>query len=57
MRMLDLTDGQSLQIGDITVTVLEVDQDEVLLRIECPEGLIVEAGNPALAMQSQRWLE
>jgi len=53
--MLTITraDGQSLQIGDITVTVLEVAADEVLLRIDCPEGSIVEPVGSDLVLQSE----
>ena len=57
MRMFNLADGQSLQIGDITVTVLDVGEDEVLLRIDCPEGVKVEADNSDLVMQSELWLK
>jgi sRNA-binding carbon storage regulator CsrA len=57
MRMFNLADGQSLQFGDISVTVLDVGEDEVLLRIDCPEGVKVEAGNSDLVLQSEMWLE
>ena len=53
MRTFTREDGQSLQIGDITVTVLEVADDEVLLRIDCPEDFIVEPVNSDLVMQSE----
>ena len=43
MRAFNLAKGQSLQIGDITVTVIDVGEDEVILRIDCPEGVIAEA--------------
>ena len=46
-------EGQSLQIGDITVTILDVGDDEVLLRIECPEGSVVEPSNPGHLMESE----
>jgi sRNA-binding carbon storage regulator CsrA len=44
-------DGQTVQIGDITVTVLEVGDGEVLLRIDSPEGLPVEISNADIASQ------
>jgi sRNA-binding carbon storage regulator CsrA len=34
MKLIHREDGQALQIGDITVTVLEVGEDEVLFRID-----------------------
>lgn len=51
MLLITRADGQSLQIGDITVTVLDVGEEEVLLRVECPEGSTIEPGN--VCMQSQ----
>jgi sRNA-binding carbon storage regulator CsrA len=34
MKLIHREDGQAVQIGDITVTVLEVGEDEVLIRID-----------------------
>jgi hypothetical protein len=53
MRTFTRADGQSLQIGDITVTVLDVGEDEVLLRIDCPEDLIAEPVNSNLVLHSE----
>ena len=52
--MLTITraDGQALQVGEITVTVLDVGEDEVLLRIDCPEGSKIEPSNLDLVLQS-----
>lgn len=47
MLLITRADGESLQIGDVTVSVLDVGDDEVLLRIDCPEGATVEPGGPA----------
>lgn len=53
MLTLNCADGQSLQIGDITVTVLDVGEGEVLLRIECPKGYQIEPSSSDLVMQSE----
>jgi hypothetical protein len=52
MPTFTCVDGQSLQIGDITVTVLDVAEDEVLVSVDCPEGSIIEPSNSELVMQS-----
>jgi len=57
MRMFNFANGQALQIGDITVTVLDVGEAEVLLRIDGPDGVVVEADNSDLVTQSQWWAE
>lgn len=53
MLTLSRADGQSLQIGDITVTVLDVGEDEVLIRIDYPEGATIEPADSDLVMQSE----
>ncbi len=53
MRMFNCVDGQSLQIGDFTMTILEIDGDEILLGIDSPEGSLVEPSDSDLVMQSE----
>ena len=53
MREFDCLDGHVLEIGDITVTVLDVSDDEVLLRIDGPEDLIIEPAHSNLVIQSE----
>ncbi len=53
MRAFNLAEGQSLQFGDITV--MDVGEDEVLLRIDCPDGVTAKADNPNLVLRPE-WL-
>ena len=53
MRTFSLADGQLLQIGDVTVAVLDVNEDDVLLQIDYPEGVMAAPVNSDLGMQSQ----
>ena len=46
MRLFNRAVGQSLMFGEITVTIVELRDGEVLLRIDCPGDTVVEARNP-----------
>lgn len=49
---VELSVGETVQIGDLSVTVLDVTGDEIRFRVDFPE----EQAEPSVGLDMRRWL-
>ena len=49
---VELTVGETVQLGDVTVTIVDIDENEIHFRIESPQ----DQADPAVGLDMRRWL-
>jgi hypothetical protein len=49
---VELTVGETVQVGDVTVTILDIDDDVIHFRVEPPH----DQPEPSIGFDMRRWL-
>ena len=49
---VELTVGETVQLGDVTVTIVDIDENEIHFRIESPQ----DQADAAVGLDMRRWL-
>jgi len=49
---LELAIGETVHLGDVAVTIVDIDENEIHFRIEPPQ----DPADPAVGLDMRRWL-